>query len=127
MTRLAGRLRGRLFYGWLVVAASALVILAAGGPRSAAGALFLGIEADTGWSKADIALAGAAGLLFLGPGGPTSGLLIDRFGVRRVTVFAILLCASAMALSAAVRELWQLVLLFGVATGLAYVTPGSLP
>jgi sugar phosphate permease len=119
VTRLRGRLRGRLFYGWLVVAASALVILAAGGPRSAAGALFLGIEAETGWSKADIALAGAAGLLFLGLGGPTSGLLIDRFGIRRVTVFAILLCASAMALSAGVRELWQLVLLFGAATGLA--------
>jgi sugar phosphate permease len=116
---LARRLQGRLFYGWLVVGAAALVILASGGPRSAAGALFLSIEADTGWTRADIALAGAAGLLLLGLGGPISGVLIDRFGVRRVTVLALVTGAAGMALSARVTEVWQLVLVFGAVTGLA--------
>lgn len=68
---------GRLFHGCVMVAAASLVILAAGGPRSAVGALLLGIEADTGWSEGDIALAGAVGLLLLGLGGPISGIAIE--------------------------------------------------
>ena len=107
----------RFFYGWLIVAVAFGVILIGAGTRSAPGALLLGIEADTGWTKAQISLAGAAGLLLLGLGGPVSGLLIDRFGVRRLTVGALLLTASAMALSALSSEVWQLVLLFGVLSG----------
>ncbi|HEU0236023.1 MAG TPA: MFS transporter [Candidatus Limnocylindrales bacterium] len=111
-------LRSRIFYGWVVVAVAALVILLGAGTRAAPGALLLGMEADTGWSRGDIALAGAAGLLLLGLGGPLSGLLIDRLGIRRLTALAIGLAAGGMLLSAAVTELWQLVLVFGVLTGL---------
>jgi MFS family permease len=107
----------RFLYGWLIVAVSFAVILIGAGTRSAPGALLLGIEADTGWSKAEISLAGAAGLLLLGLGGPASGLLIDRFGVRRLTVVALLLTASGMALSAFASEVWQLVLVFGLISG----------
>ena len=91
MSVIAARLGGRLFYGWLVVAVAGLVILASGGTRSAAGALYRD-RGRHGWSRADIALAGAAGPLFLGLGGPLSGVLIDRYGVRRVTVLALALC-----------------------------------
>jgi sugar phosphate permease len=114
----ATRLGARVFYGWLVVLAAALVILAAGGPRSASGALLLAIEADTGWSISDIALAGAAGLLLLGLAGPLSGALIDRYGVRRVTFAALAVCSIGMALASAATAVWQLVLLFGAMTGL---------
>src|SRR3954453_19128748 len=94
------RTGSRFLYGWLVVAVAFAVILIGAGTRAAPGALLLGIEADTGWSKGQISLAGAAGLLLLGLGGPVSGLLIDRFGVRRLTVAALLLTAGGMALSA---------------------------
>lgn len=112
------RLRGRIFYGWIVVAVAALVIMGGAGTRAAPGALLLGIEADTGWTRGTIALAAAGGLLLLGLGGPLSGLLIDRYGVRRVVFGALLFAASGMGLSAAVTEVWQLVLLFGLMTGL---------
>ena len=107
----------RFVYGWLIVAIAFAVILIGAGTRSAPGALLLGIEAETGWSKAEIALAGAAGLLLLGLGGPASGVLIDRFGVRRLTVAALLVTAIGMALSAAVTAVWQLVLVFGLVSG----------
>ncbi len=111
-------LRGRVFYGWIIVAVAALVIMGGAGTRAAPGALLLGIEADTGWSRGTIALAAAGGLLLLGLGGPLSGVLIDRFGVRRVVTGALALAAAGMGLSAAVTEVWQLVLVFGLMTGL---------
>jgi sugar phosphate permease len=107
----------RFLYGWIIVAVAFAVILIGAGTRSAPGALLLGMEADTGWSKGQIALAGAAGLLLLGLGGPVSGVLIDRFGVRRLTVSALLLTAAGMGLSASVTAVWQLVLLFGFVSG----------
>ena len=108
---------GRFRYGWIVLAVAAVAVLVGAGTRAAPGALLLGIQADTGWSIAQISFAGAAGLLLLGLGGPASGWLIDRFGVRRLTVGALLLTAAGMGGSALSRELWQLVLLFGLLSG----------
>jgi sugar phosphate permease len=108
---------GRFRYGWIVLEVAALVVVVGAGTRAAPGALLLGIRADTGWSTGEIALAGAAGLLLLGLAGPASGMLIDRFGVRRVAVGALLLTAAGMGGSAFARELWQLVVLFGFVSG----------
>jgi MFS family permease len=110
-------MRGRLFYGWVMVAVGFAVILIGAGTRAAPGALLLPIQVDTGWSTGQVTIAGAAGLLLLGLGGPVSGLLIDRFGVRPTTVGALALTASGIGLSALVREVWQLVLLFGIVSG----------
>jgi sugar phosphate permease len=104
-------------FGWVVLAIAVFVVVLGAGTRAAPGALLLGIEQDTGWSASQVALAGAAGLLLLGLGGPVSGVLIDRFGIRRVTVFALLLTAVGMGGSSFTRELWQLVLLFGLVSG----------
>ena len=110
-------MRGRLFYGWVMVAVGFAVILIGAGTRAAPGALLLPIQDDTGWSTGQVTIAGAAGLLLLGLGGPVSGLLIDRFGVRTTTVGALALTASGIGLSALAREIWQLVLLFGIVSG----------
>jgi MFS family permease len=110
-------MRSRLFYGWVMTAVAFVVILIGAGTRAAPGALLLPIQRDTGWTTGQITIAGAAGLLLLGLGGPVSGWLVDRFGVRRLTVAALLLTASGMGLSALVREVWQLVLVFGIVSG----------
>lgn len=110
-------MRRRIFYGWIMAAVGFAVILIGAGTRAAPGALLLPIEADTGWSTGQVTIAGAAGLLLLGLGGPVSGFLIDRFGVRRLTVGALMLTAAGMGASALVREVWQLVVLFGIVSG----------
>ena len=107
----------RLFYGWVMVAIAFALILLGAGTRAAPGALLLPIQADTGWTNSQVTIAGALGLLLLGLGGPASGALIDRFGVRRLTVGALLLTAAGMGLSALASEVWHLVLLFGIVAG----------
>jgi sugar phosphate permease len=110
-------MRGRLFYGWVMVAVAFAVILIGAGSRAAPGALLVPIRDDTGWTVGQITIAGAVGLLLLGLGGPVSGVLIDRLGVRRTTIFALGLSATGMAASALATEVWQLVLLFGIVSG----------
>ena len=107
----------RRSYWWWVVAVGALVALIGAGSRAAPGALLLGIRAETGWSTGDIALAGAAGLLLLGLGGPVSGIFLDRYGVRRVTALALTLTALGMLGAALATEVWQLVLTLGLLSG----------
>ena len=110
-------MRRAFFYGWVMTAVAFAVILIGAGTRAAPGALLVPIQADTGWTIGQITIAGAAGLLLLGLGGPISGVLIDRYGVRRVTVWALLLTAAGMGAAALASEVWQLVLTFGLLSG----------
>ena len=110
-------MKGRIWWGWIVLGVSTFVVLLGAGTRAAPGALLLGIQQDTGWSTAEVALAGAAGLLLLGLGGPASGVLIDRYGVRRVAVAALALTSAGMVGASVSRELWQLVVTFGLVSG----------
>lgn len=104
-------------WGWIVLGVSTVAVLVAAGTRTAPGALLLPIRADTGWSIGEIAVAGAAGLVLLGLGGPVSAAIIDRVGVRWLTTGALLLTGLGLVGSAFARELWQLVLLFGLLAG----------
>ena len=44
--------------------------------------------------------------------------MMDRFGVRRIMTLALTVSAAAVAMSPAMREAWQLVVLWGVVVGL---------
>ena len=87
----------RIFYGWVVVGVTALVLLITAGTRTAPGAFLLAMEADTGWSKGLLSLAAAVGLVVFGLAGPISGVFMGRYGVRRVTMASLLITAAAMA------------------------------
>ena len=112
-------------YGWIVLAIAAFTVIVAAGTRATPGALLLSIRDDTGWSTAEIALAGAAGLLLLGMAGPVSGLLIDRFGVRKVALLALATTAIGFVGTAFATEIWHLVILFGLVSGFGAGLIGS--
>jgi MFS family permease len=107
--------RERLYYGWVIVTVTALVLITTAGVRSAPGAFLLEMERDTGWSKAVLSFATALGLVLFGLGGPISGTLMNRFGVKRITLTSLVITAAAMILSSRVSTIWQLDLFFWVA------------
>jgi sugar phosphate permease len=114
------RLTGRspLFYGWVVVAVTAIVVLATAGIRAAPGAFLLSMQDEPGWTTASISFAAAVGLLVYGFAGPLSGWLMARFTIRRVTLASLAITAAAMLASSLVREIWQLTIAFGLLAGL---------
>src|SRR5581483_3539671 len=69
--------RRGIYYGWVVVAATFLIVIIAAGTRAAAGVLIRPLEADFGWSRADISLALSLSLLTYGISGPVSGRIAD--------------------------------------------------
>jgi MFS family permease len=73
---------------------------------------------EPGWSTSTVSFAAAAGLVAYGLSGPLSGWLMGRIGVRNVVIVSLLTTAGSLLVSALVREIWQLTLVFGVVSGL---------
>jgi sugar phosphate permease len=111
-------MRRALFYGWVVVAVTAIVVLVTAGVRSAPGAFLLSMTGEPGWSTASVSFAAAAGLIVYGFAGPLSGTLMGRIGVRNVALLSLALTGTSLIGAAFVREIWQLTLLFGLLSGL---------
>jgi MFS family permease len=109
--------RGRLFYGWIVVAVTFLTLLAAAGVRSAPGVLMVPLEREFGWTRTAVSLAVAINLLLYGLFGPFAAALMDRLGVRRVMLASLAFVAAGVGLTVFMRAPWQLDLLWGVVVG----------
>src|SRR5687767_7790541 len=112
------------YYGWFIVALSFLANLTAAGIRSAPSVLIHPFEAEFGWSRTAIASAASLNLLLLGLFAPVGGWLIDRIGARRVILGCLSTIVAGLIGTVFVRELWQLIVLWGVVLGIATgVTP----
>ncbi|HTI01115.1 MAG TPA: MFS transporter [Acidisoma sp.] len=106
-------------YVFVVVAVVFLCLLVSAGVRGAPGVLLLPWQADFGWSRAIISLAAAIGIFLYGLMGPFAAALFHRFGVRRVMMLAFALIALATFGSRFMQSPWQLILTWGVLSGLA--------
>lgn len=117
-SRLAASLERRnIHYGWVVVAVTFLTMLVSAGAVGAPGVLLLPLQREFGWDTADISIALAIRLLLFGLIGPFAAALINRFGVKRMALSSLTLVALGLFLSLAMREVWQLILLWGVVVG----------
>jgi MFS family permease len=110
--------RRGLHYGWVVVITTFITMLVTAGAVGAPGVLLLPLQREFGWSTAAISSALAIRLLLFGLMGPFAAAFINRYGVRRVTLCALCLIGSGLAVSLAMTHLWQLILLWGVVVGL---------
>ena len=110
--------RSRLFYGWIVVAVTVVVVLITAGIRTAPGAFLVTMTGEPGWTTGSVSFAAAVGLVVYGLAGPLSAWLMGRIGVRNVVLVSLAVTAASLALASVVREIWQLALTFGLLSGL---------
>ncbi len=118
MNVLARRLDGRLHYAWIVAVAVFVALLTAAGIRSMPGVLLVPLEKDLGWDRATVSFAVSVGIALYGLVGPFAAALMQRFGVRRIMLGALLLLAVSVASTTLVTRPWQMVLTWGLLTGL---------
>ena len=109
---------GRWHYAWVVALVTFGVLLVSAGVRTASTVLINPLESEFGWSRASISLAAGVSILWFGLGAPLSGLLVERFGPRRIMLGALTLIMVGLGGMLALRTLWQLHLWWGVVVGI---------
>jgi len=106
-------------YGWVVVAAAAVVVGTAMGSLFSLGVFLKPIEDATGWSRTSISLVALVNWLAMGLGSFVWGALSDRWGGRAVAVAGSLLLGAALVASSQSQALWHFHAAFGVGVGFA--------
>ena len=115
MSRLAGP--PRLYYGWVVMAVTFVILLVGAGTRATPSILINPLEREFGWSVATISGAVAINIFLYGMMGPFAVAIIERFGLRRSVCGALVLLSVGVAATATMTTAWQMVLLWGVVVG----------
>jgi len=106
-------------YGWVMVAAGAVMTCIAAGAMFSL-AVFLGaIAAETGWSRATISSAMTLNFLAMGVAGFGWGAASDRFGARPVVLAGAVILGAGLLLSSRATTPWQFQAAYGVLVGIA--------
>jgi MFS family permease len=76
------------------------------------------LQKEFGWSTAQISSALSIRFVLFGLMAPFAAALMNRYGLRNVTLAALLTVVSALVISLAMTQVWQLILLWGVVVGI---------
>ena len=118
--RLAAVLDRRgIHYAWVVATVTFVISLATSGAVGIPGALILPLSREFGWDTGEISSALALRLLLFGLMAPFAAALIERYGMRRIVITAIVLIVSGLGGALAMTRVWQLILCWGVASAWA--------
>jgi sugar phosphate permease len=105
-------------YAFVVVAVIFLALLVAAGLRSSMSVMMVPLEDAFGWRRDTISAAAAVGIFIYGLVGPFSAALMERIGLRRTLLGALLIMSGATALSLVMTEPWHLIATWGVLSGI---------
>lgn len=108
----------RIHPAWIVAAVGFLALVGAAGFRAAPSVMMVPLEQEFGWNRTTISTAIGLNILLYGLMAPFAAALMARFGMRKVTAFALIMIASGSALSTLVVSPWMLMMTWGVMIGL---------
>ena len=110
--------RHNVHYGWVMVGVTFLTALITAGAVGAPGVFIVPLQREFGWTTAEISSALSIRFILFGLMAPFAAALMNRYGLRNVTLSALLIVASALVASLAMTKLWHLLLLWGVVIGI---------
>lgn len=110
--------RRNIHYGWVMVGVTFLISLISAGAVGAPGVFIVPLQNEFGWSNAEISSALSIRFILFGLMAPFAAALLNRYGLRNVTLSALLVVVTALLASLAMTQVWQLMLLWGVVVGI---------
>src|SRR3954462_10529494 len=110
--------RKNIHYGWAMVGVTFLTALITAGTVGAPGVFIVPLQQELGWTTAEISGALSIRFILLGLMAPFAAALLNRYGLRNVTLSALLIVVSALMVSLLMTKVWQLMLLWGVVIGI---------
>lgn len=109
----------RFHYAWVVVAVTFMVMLITAGTRAAPSVMLVPLQRAFGWDLASISGALSVNLALFGFMGPFAAATMQRFGLRRTVLGALIILAAAVAWSGVMQHSWQMWLIWGLIVGSA--------
>jgi MFS family permease len=109
----------KLFYGWVIVGAGALMGCVAIGAMFSLAVFLQPMSDATGWSRTGISSAMTLDFLTMGVAAFGWGVLTDRFGPRIVVLAGAILLGLGLALASRATSLLEFQLIYGVLVGIA--------
>ena len=110
--------RRNIHYGWVMVGVTFLTALISAGAVGAPGVFIVPLQKEFGWTTAQISSALSIRFILFGLMAPFAAALMNRYGLRNVTLSALLIVTSALLASLAMTKVWHLLLLWGVVIGI---------
>ena len=110
--------RRNIHYGWVMVGVTFFTALITAGTVGAPGVFIVPLQHEFGWTTAEISSALSIRFILFGLMAPFAAALLNRYGLRNVTLSALLIVASALVTSLGMTKVWQLMLLWGVVIGI---------
>jgi MFS family permease len=105
--------KSRVFYGYVVVLASSLIILISWGSQYSFGVFFKPVLNEFGWTRAVTSGAYALSMLLNGIFCFISGSLVDKYGPRLVISVAVFFIGLGYFLMSTISTEWQYYLYYG--------------
>jgi MFS family permease len=110
--------RRNIHYGWAMIAVTFVTALVSAAAVGAPGVFIVPLQKEFGWSTAEISSAMSIRFVLFGLMAPFAAALMNRYGLRNVTLIALLVVAASLILSLGMTQVWQLMALWGVAVGI---------
>jgi MFS family permease len=101
------------YYGWVVLAVSAFTLFLTMGTRNSFGVFYIAILEEYGWGRAETAGAFSVAMLSHALFSPVTGILIDRFGPRKLFPVGALFLFMGLLAASRISIIWHLYLFFG--------------
>ena len=119
MNRTANSIKNRLpfNYVWIVVGTIFVVLLGAAGIRATPSVMIVPLEHEFGWSRTTISFAISVNIALYGLIGPFSAAAMQRYGIRRMVLGALVLLSAGTALSTQMSLPWHMVAAWGLIVG----------
>jgi MFS family permease len=104
-------------YAFVVVGVIFTCLLVSSAVRATPGVLLNPLQKAFGWDRDTISLSAAIGILIYGLAGPFAAALMERLGLRRTVIAALLLIGGATAGSLFMTQPWHLIATWGLVSG----------
>lgn len=109
-----------IHYAWIILTLTFIALLSAQGVRLSFGAFITPWEEEFSTTRGVISLVAFISYLVFAFSQPFIGRLIDRYGVRSILSFSILLVGISTLLTFFVTSPWQLMIIYGILASIGF-------
>jgi len=110
-----------MFFGWKTVIAGAIIACwGYGSWYYGMGALLLPLTQEFGWTRTQLTLAFSMRSIEGGLEGPIGGMLIDKYGERKITIISTIIACLGLIAVLYVKTIWQFVIVWGFIVSLGF-------